>query len=58
LSDIKNNKFDFDILVTTPDSVRDLVVVAKQLGPKGLMPTPKAGTVTPNILQAVEEIKK
>ena len=58
LNDIKNNKFDFDILVTTPDSIRDLVVVAKQLGPKWLMPSPKAGTVTPNIAQTVQEIKK
>lgn len=58
LNDIKNNKFDFDILVTTPDSIRDLVVVAKQLGPKWLMPSPKAGTVTPNIAQTIQEIKK
>ena len=58
LNDIKNNKFDFDVLITTPDSIRDLVVVAKQLGPKWLMPSPKAGTVTPNIAQAVQEIKK
>ncbi len=58
LNDIKNNKFDFDILVTTPDCIRDLVVVAKQLGPKWLMPSPKAGTVTPNIAQTVQEIKK
>ncbi len=58
INDIKNNKFDFDILITSPDSIRDLVSVAKQLWPKWLMPTPKAGTVTQNITQAVEEIKK
>lgn len=58
INDIKNNKFDFDVLITTPDSIRDLVVVAKQLGPKWLMPSPKAGTVTPNITQSVQEIKK
>jgi ribosomal protein L1 len=34
ISDIKNNKFDFDVLITTPESIRDLVVIAKQLGPK------------------------
>ncbi|MDD3262976.1 MAG: 50S ribosomal protein L1 [Candidatus Absconditabacteria bacterium] len=58
LNDIKAGKFDFDILITTPDHIRDLAVVAKQLGPKGLMPSPKAGTVVQNIEQAVEEIKK
>lgn len=58
LSDIKAGKFDFDVLVTTPDHIRDLAPVAKQLGPKGLMPSPKAGTVVQNVEQAVEEIKK
>jgi large subunit ribosomal protein L1 len=45
-------------LITTPESIRDLVVIAKQLGPKWLMPSPKAWTVTPNIAQTIEEIKK
>lgn len=58
LNDIKAGKFDFDILITTPENIRDLAVVAKQLGPKGLMPSPKAGTVVQNITQAIEEIKK
>ncbi|HCB52004.1 TPA: 50S ribosomal protein L1 [Patescibacteria group bacterium] len=58
LNDIKAGKFEFDILITTPDHIRDLATVAKQLGPKGLMPSPKAGTVVQNIAQAVEEIKK
>jgi len=58
LNDIKAGKFDFDILITTPEHIRDLAVVAKQLWPKGLMPSPKAGTVVQNIEQAVEEIKK
>lgn len=58
LNDIKAGKFDFDVLITTPDHIRDLAVVAKQLGPKGLMPSPKAGTVVQNIAQAVEEVKK
>ena len=47
-----------DVLITTPELIRDLAPVAKQLGPKGLMPSPKAGTVTMNIAQAVEETKK
>lgn len=58
LADIKAGKFDFDILLTTPEHIRDLAPVAKQLGPKGLMPSPKAGTVITNIPQAVEEFKK
>lgn len=58
LNDIKAGKMDFDILITTPDHIRDLAPVAKQLGPKGLMPSPKAGTVASDIAQAVEEVKK
>lgn len=58
LADIKAGKFEFDILITTPEHIRDLAPVAKQLGPKGLMPSPKAGTVVMNLAQAVEEIKK
>jgi large subunit ribosomal protein L1 len=45
-------------LITTAENIRDLAVVAKQLGPKGLMPSPKAGTVVQDIEQAIEEIKK
>ena len=45
-------------MITTPELIRELAPVAKQLGPKGLMPSPKAGTVTLNVAQAVEETKK
>lgn len=58
LGAIKEGKMDFDVLITTPELIRELAPVAKQLGPKGLMPSPKAGTVTVNITQAVEETKK
>ena len=58
LADIKAGKADFDVLITTPELIRELAPVAKQLGPKGLMPSPKAGTVTLNVAQAVEETKK
>ncbi len=58
LNDIKAGKFDFDILLTTPELIRDLAPVAKQLGPKGLMPSPKAGTVVANLGQAIAEFKK
>ena len=58
LANIKAGKTDFDVLITTPELIRELAPVAKQLGPKGLMPSPKAGTVTLNVAQAVEETKK
>ena len=58
MTDIKNGKLDFDVLLTTPDSIRELAPVAKQLGPKGLMPSPKAGTVTNELTKTVEEFKK
>ncbi|MBQ6493931.1 MAG: 50S ribosomal protein L1 [Erysipelotrichaceae bacterium] len=58
LEKIKGGWFDFDIIVATPDMMGELGKLGKLLGPKGLMPNPKTGTVTPNIAQAVEEIKK
>jgi len=58
LEEIKKGWFDFDIIVATPDMMGELGKLGKILGPKGLMPNPKTGTVTPNIAQAVSEIKK
>ena len=53
----KESFFDYDVVVATPDVMGIVGRLGKILGPKGLMPTPKAGTVTPNIAQAVSEIK-
>ncbi len=47
----------FDILVATPDAMKDLTKLAKTLGPKGLMPNPKSGTVTFDIARTVKELK-
>ncbi len=58
LEDIKKGWFDFDIIVATPDMMAELGKLGKILGPKGLMPNPKTGTVTMNVANAVNEIKK
>ena len=58
LEQIKNGWLGFDIIVATPDMMGQLGRLGKLLGPKGLMPNPKTGTVTMNVAQAIEEIKK
>jgi len=54
---IKGGWLGFDAVIATPDMMRDLGKLAKILGPRGLMPTPKAGTVTTDVAKAVAEVK-
>ena len=53
----KENWFDFDVVIATPDMMGVIGRLGKVLGPKGLMPSPKAGTVTPDVARAVTEAK-
>jgi len=54
----KENWFDFDIIIATPEMMPILGKIGKILGPKGLMPNPKTGTVTPTPAKVVEDVKK
>ncbi len=57
LEKIKGGWTDVDVVISTPDSMSELGKLGKILGPKGLMPNPKSGTVTQDVAQAVKEIK-
>lgn len=58
LEDIQKGWFDFDVIVATPNMMGELGMLGRLLGPKGLMPNPKTGTVTMDVAKAVEDIKK
>ncbi len=54
---IKQGKIDFDLAIATPEAMRIVGQLGQILGPRGLMPNPKVGTVTPNVAKAVESAK-
>ena len=54
---VQENWFDFDVVIASPDMMGVIGKLGKVLGPKGLMPSPKAGTVTPDVAKAVAEAK-
>jgi len=57
LQDAQAGKFEFDILIASPDAMGQIGKLARVLGPKGLMPNPKTGTVTPDVVKAVHNAK-
>ncbi|MEE8424284.1 MAG: 50S ribosomal protein L1 [Elusimicrobiota bacterium] len=57
IADINKGKFNFDVLVASPDVMKDIARLGRILGPRGLMPNPKSGTVTFDIAKAVTELK-
>ncbi|AXK50714.1 50S ribosomal protein L1 [Spiroplasma alleghenense] len=54
----KENWFDFDVIIATPEMMAELGKIGKVLGPKGLMPNPKTGTVTVDVKKALDDVKK
>ena len=56
-ADVKAGKMDFDMVIATPDAMRVVGQLGQILGPRGLMPNPKVGTVTPNVAEAVKNAK-
>lgn len=58
VKDVKEGNIEFDIAIATPSVMSEIAVLGKELGPRGLMPNPKVGTVTEDVATVVEEYKK
>ena len=56
--DIKAGKIEFDVAIATPSVMANIAILGKELGPRGLMPNPKSGTVTDNLVDTIKEYKQ
>ena len=57
IKEIKDGKINFDVAVSTPEMMKNIAVIGEKLGPLGIMPNPKTGTVTDNITKTIKNIK-
>ena len=57
IKDIKDGKINFDVAIATPDMMKNIAVIGEKLGPLGMMPNPKTGTVTDDLSKTVKNIK-
>ena len=58
IKDVKDGKINFDVAIATPDMMKDIAAIGEKLGPLGMMPNPKTGTVTDDLSKTVKNIKK
>ena len=58
IKDVKDGKINFDIAIATPEMIKNIAVIGERLGPLGIMPNPKTGTVTEDLSKTVTNIKK
>ena len=56
IKDIKDGKINFDIAIATPDMMKDIAIIGEKLGPLGIMPNPKTGTITDNLSKTIKTL--